>query len=172
MLGPVEQDGVADVDPQGGIVVGDLDGFDRDEMRQVELQRALNQKLGRGGKRAAVGLEHELQQVLARGGVIGGSSAGASIQADYMVRGDPLGNTNMMAAGYERGLGFLKGVDFLWTLEHMLCPMLFVSSVLLALFYLIDRLAWNREAPEVRAKSSLATPSAPAPCSRSIRTAR
>src|SRR5215472_3551560 len=39
-------------------------------------------------------------------------------------------------------LGFLKGVDFLWTLEHMLCPMLFVSSVLLALFYLIDRLAW------------------------------
>src|SRR5262249_59321870 len=52
-------------------------------------------------------------------------------------------------------LGFLKGVDFLWTLEHMLCPMLFVSSVLLALFYLIDRLAWNREAPEVRAKSAV-----------------
>src|SRR5262245_23046750 len=51
-------------------------------------------------------------------------------------------------------LGFLKGIDFLWTLEHMLCPMLFVSSVLLALFYLIDRLAWNREAPEVRAKSA------------------
>jgi len=52
-------------------------------------------------------------------------------------------------------LGFLKGVDFLWTLEHMLCPMLFVSSVLLALFYLIDHLAWNREAPEVRAKSAV-----------------
>jgi cyanophycinase len=48
--------------------------------------------------------------VLARGGAIGGSSAGASIQADYMVRGDPLGNLNVMAEGYERGFGFLRGV--------------------------------------------------------------
>lgn len=48
--------------------------------------------------------------VLARGGVIGGSSAGASIQAEYMVRGSPLGNTEMMCEGYERGLGFLPGV--------------------------------------------------------------
>jgi len=47
--------------------------------------------------------------VLRRGGVIGGSSAGASIQAQYMVRGSPLGNTDMMAEGYERGLGFLPG---------------------------------------------------------------
>ncbi|HUE74014.1 MAG TPA: Type 1 glutamine amidotransferase-like domain-containing protein, partial [Pirellulaceae bacterium] len=47
--------------------------------------------------------------VLARGGVIGGSSAGASIQAQYMVRGSPLGNEEMMAEGYERGLGFLPG---------------------------------------------------------------
>ncbi len=48
--------------------------------------------------------------VLERGGVIGGSSAGASIQGDYMPRGDPMGNTQMMAEGYERGLGFLRGV--------------------------------------------------------------
>ena len=48
--------------------------------------------------------------VLERGGVIGGSSAGASIQGDYMPRGDPMGNTLMMAEGYERGLGFLTGV--------------------------------------------------------------
>jgi len=48
--------------------------------------------------------------VLERGGVIGGSSAGASIQGDYMPRGDPLGNMQMMAEGYERGLGFLTGV--------------------------------------------------------------
>ncbi len=48
--------------------------------------------------------------VLERGGVIGGSSAGASIQGDYMPRGDPLGNTQMMAEGYERGLGFLQGI--------------------------------------------------------------
>lgn len=48
--------------------------------------------------------------VLARGGVIGGSSAGASIQGQYMPRGSALGNTDMMAEGYERGLGFLPGV--------------------------------------------------------------
>ncbi len=51
-----------------------------------------------------------MQQLLERGGIIGGSSAGASIQGDYMPRGDPLGNTTMMAEGYEQGLGFLTGV--------------------------------------------------------------
>ena len=48
--------------------------------------------------------------VLSRGGVIGGTSAGATIQGDYLVRGNPLGNTDMMAEGYERGFGFLPGV--------------------------------------------------------------
>jgi Na+/H+ antiporter NhaD/arsenite permease-like protein len=52
-------------------------------------------------------------------------------------------------------LGFLKGVDFLWTVEAMLLPMLFVSGVLLALFYVIDRLTWNREHQEVKGKSSV-----------------
>jgi cyanophycinase len=47
--------------------------------------------------------------VLARGGVIGGSSAGATIQGDYMVRGAPAGSTIMMCEGYERALGFLPG---------------------------------------------------------------
>ncbi|MCY2985082.1 MAG: cyanophycinase [Planctomycetota bacterium] len=51
-----------------------------------------------------------MHAVLERGGVVGGSSAGASIQGDYMPRGDPMGNTQMMAEGYERGLGFLTGV--------------------------------------------------------------
>jgi cyanophycinase len=54
--------------------------------------------------------EKAFHDVLARGGVIGGSSAGASIQADYMARGDPLGNLNIIAEGYEQGLGFVKGV--------------------------------------------------------------
>ncbi len=49
--------------------------------------------------------------VLRRGGVIGGSSAGATIQGGYLVRGNPLGNTEMMAEGYERGFAFLPGVD-------------------------------------------------------------
>jgi cyanophycinase-like exopeptidase len=41
--------------------------------------------------------------------VIGGSSAGATIQGDYLVRGNPLGNRDMMAEGYERGFAFLPG---------------------------------------------------------------
>jgi cyanophycinase len=48
-------------------------------------------------------------EVLARGGAIGGSSAGASIQSEYMPRGHPLGNTVVAAEGYERGFGFLPG---------------------------------------------------------------
>jgi cyanophycinase len=46
---------------------------------------------------------------LRRGGVIGGSSAGATIQGDYLCRGSPLGNLEMMCEGYERGFGFLRG---------------------------------------------------------------
>lgn len=52
----------------------------------------------------------ELFAVLERGGAIGGSSAGASIQASYMVRGAVEGNTIMMAPGHERGFGFLRNV--------------------------------------------------------------
>jgi cyanophycinase len=51
-----------------------------------------------------------MHSVLERGGVIMGSSAGASIQADYLARANPLGNRDIMAEGYERGLGFIKGV--------------------------------------------------------------
>lgn len=49
-----------------------------------------------------------LHGVLARGGVIGGSSAGATIQGSYLVRGAPEGNTIMMAKGHEEGFGFLR----------------------------------------------------------------
>ena len=52
-----------------------------------------------------------MKEVLQRGGVIAGSSAGASIQARYLARANPLGNIDIMAAGYERGgLGFISGV--------------------------------------------------------------
>lgn len=54
--------------------------------------------------------EQELHALLDRGGVIGGTSAGASIQASYLVRGAREGNQIMMAPGYERGFGFLRGV--------------------------------------------------------------
>ncbi|MEI8211279.1 MAG: cyanophycinase [Planctomycetota bacterium] len=52
-----------------------------------------------------------MKEVLARGGVIGGSSAGASIQANYLARATPIDNFRIMAPGYERGgLGFVRGV--------------------------------------------------------------
>jgi cyanophycinase len=50
----------------------------------------------------------ELMALLGRGGVIGGSSAGATIQGSYLVRGAREGNQIMMAKGYEVGMGFLK----------------------------------------------------------------
>jgi len=54
--------------------------------------------------------ERELRAVLERGGVIGGTSAGASIQASYLVRGAPEGNSIMMAPGHEEGFGYLRDV--------------------------------------------------------------
>ncbi len=50
----------------------------------------------------------ELKALLARGGIIGGSSAGATIQGSTMVRGAPEGNHIMLAKGREEGFGFLK----------------------------------------------------------------
>ncbi|HKB10269.1 MAG TPA: cyanophycinase [Vicinamibacterales bacterium] len=54
--------------------------------------------------------QREVERVLERGGVVGGSSAGASILASYMVRGARENNYIMMAQGYEEGFGLIKGV--------------------------------------------------------------
>jgi len=55
--------------------------------------------------------EREFHNVLARGGVIGGSSAGATIQGDYLVRGDVAGPQIMMTADskHMHGFAFLRG---------------------------------------------------------------
>ena len=53
--------------------------------------------------------ERELHALLARGGVIGGSSAGATIQGEYLARGDTSGNTIMMG-DHEEGFAFVRGV--------------------------------------------------------------
>ena len=42
-------------------------------------------------------------------------------------------------------LGFLKGVSFFWTLQHLLPETLFMVSTLLALFYGLDRYWYRRE---------------------------
>lgn len=59
--------------------------------------------------------ERQIKEVLDRGGVVGGSSAGATIQGSYLVRGasatpgNPDGdNTIMMSPGHEAGFGLLQ----------------------------------------------------------------
>ena len=54
-------------------------------------------------------VHEELWALLERGGVIGGSSAGATIQGSYLARGDTKTNTIMMG-DHEVGLGFVKDV--------------------------------------------------------------
>ena len=58
-----------------------------------------------GGTKA----EEAFREVLERGGVIGGSSAGASIQGSFLVRGDTRTNTVMMG-DHQRGFGYLRNV--------------------------------------------------------------
>jgi len=54
-------------------------------------------------------VEAELWKLLKRGGVIGGSSAGATVQGSYLARGDTEANTIMMG-DHEEGFGFLQNV--------------------------------------------------------------
>ena len=51
----------------------------------------------------------EMFKLLKRGGVIAGSSAGATIQGSYLARGDTKNNQIMMG-DHEEGLGFVKNV--------------------------------------------------------------
>jgi Na+/H+ antiporter NhaD/arsenite permease-like protein len=42
-------------------------------------------------------------------------------------------------------LGFLKGVEFFWTFQHILLETIFMTVVLLAIFYLLDRWLYRKE---------------------------
>ena len=53
--------------------------------------------------------QKEFENVLKRGGVIGGSSAGATIQGSYLARGDTKTNTIMMG-DHEKGFAYIKNV--------------------------------------------------------------
>jgi len=53
--------------------------------------------------------EEQIRAVLDRGGVIGGSSAGASIQGSFLIRGDTGTNTIMMG-DHQVGFGYLRNV--------------------------------------------------------------
>ena len=55
--------------------------------------------------------EREIMAVLERGGVVGGSSAGATILGDFMVRGAPSNNNMIMDyPGYQTAFGYLRNV--------------------------------------------------------------
>jgi len=55
--------------------------------------------------------EAAFNEVLARGGVVGGSSAGASILGDFLVRGAPSNNNFIMDhPDYRKGFSYLRGV--------------------------------------------------------------
>ena len=90
---------------------------DRDEANSdafVEPIRAANGVWFPGGRQWRLAdsyletkTEEELWNLLDRGGVIGGSSAGATIQGSYLARGDTRTNTIMMG-DHEEGFGFLR----------------------------------------------------------------
>lgn len=92
----------------------------KSDVESPEVLEALSKAKGvwfGGGRQwrfvdAYIGTKAEplIREVVARGGVIGGSSAGATIQGDYLCRGSPINNIEMMAEGYERGLALLQGV--------------------------------------------------------------
>jgi cyanophycinase len=58
-------------------------------------------------------VERQIKELLARGGVVGGSSAGASIQASFLVRGDsatpgmPDGDNRIMIGNHQKGFALL-----------------------------------------------------------------
>lgn len=54
-------------------------------------------------------VQRALEALLARGGVVFGSSAGAIIQGSFVIRGRP-DKPLLMAKGHDRGFGFLKHV--------------------------------------------------------------
>lgn len=87
--------------------------FDPEQLKQLDDVRGVWFSGGRQWRLVDAYLDtpvvERFHAVLARGGVIAGSSAGATIQGDYLVRGNPLGNLEMMSEGYERGFGFLRG---------------------------------------------------------------
>lgn len=90
---------------------------DRDEANSEEFVRPITEAHGvwfGGGRQwrlvdsyAGTRTEEQLSKVLERGGVIGGSSAGATIQGSYLARGDTRTNTIMMG-DHEVGFGYLK----------------------------------------------------------------
>lgn len=96
-----------------------LHTYDRTMADSDEFTLALKEATGvwfSGGRQwrlvdAYAGTETErvLWEVLGNGGVIGGTSAGATIQGSYLVRGDTQTNQIMMG-DHEKGFGFIQNI--------------------------------------------------------------
>lgn len=96
-----------------------LHTYDRTMADSDEFTLALKEATGiwfSGGRQwrlvdAYAGTETErvFWEVLDKGGVIGGTSAGATIQGSYLVRGDTQTNQIMMG-DHEKGFGFIKNI--------------------------------------------------------------
>ena len=89
--------------------VADSDDF----VKPLRMATGVFLSAGNAGRYAEAYLDtrtqRELETLLARGGVVFGSSAGAIIQGSYTVRGRP-DKPLLMAAGHERGFGFIRNV--------------------------------------------------------------
>lgn len=91
----------------------------RNEVESAQVIDALKRAKGvwfNGGRQwryvdayAGTAVEPLFHDVLKRGGVIGGTSAGAAIQADLMVRGARKGNKEIFDDTYHTGFAFLPG---------------------------------------------------------------
>ena len=96
-----------------------LHTWDREEADSEAFVAPLRQATGvffGGGRQwrlvdayAGTRTEEAIREVLERGGVVGGSSAGASIQGSFLVRGDTETNTVMMG-DHQEGFGYLRNV--------------------------------------------------------------
>ncbi|MFO0877690.1 MAG: cyanophycinase [Gemmataceae bacterium] len=117
---PMLRDRMPEVMRKLGAQVTVLPGITREVVESPEYLTAMREATGiwfGGGRQwrfvdsyegtALLPLMHD---VLKRGGVIGGSSAGATIQGDYLCRGGVFTNFDPAYEGYERGFAFLPGV--------------------------------------------------------------
>jgi len=122
---PTAAENVADMQPPGNLIasgasVTTLHTWDRkradSEAFVAPLLQATAVYFGGGRQWRIVDAyggtrtEREIRGVLDRGGLIAGTSAGATIQGSYLVRGSPEGNGIVMAQGHERGFGYVQNV--------------------------------------------------------------
>ncbi len=119
MPGVAAKDGFGEACKKFGAEVTLLPGSTAAQVESEEYLKAMREATGvwfGGGRQWRFVDAYEgtkllplMHDVLARGGVIGGSSAGATIQGEYLCRGGVFENFAIASEGYERGFAFLPG---------------------------------------------------------------